>query len=515
MFVNDAPGPCDGAPRLTDDRGREMISDFTFGRVLIIGDLLLDCYIHGSVDRISPEAPVPVLLRAKHSTVPGGAANVAMNAAALGCKVTLVGLVGQDESAREFRRAVSTCDTIDLTHLVQDPDWVTITKTRVLSGRQQIVRIDEEPSVVVPPATRERLVAAALAALEGADVVVCSDYAKGVLSNEVLQAVIRAANQQGIPVVVDPKRRDLSAYRGAQLITPNRKELSLATGLPVGTDTEIRFAALAAQEQFGGDVLVTRSEEGMTLLERDGRMTHAHVPQSEVFDVSGAGDTVVATLAAMMSAGTDLRTAMVIATNAAAIVVGKLGTATVSRAELSAALKSKIDRNSVIASLDQAQSMIEAWRQHGARVVFTNGCFDLLHPGHIALIQAAAQEGDKLVVALNSDASVRRLKGEERPLQDELARATVMGALRDVDLVVIFDEDTPLETICALKPDILVKGADYTEDQVVGGAEVKSWGGRVVLANLVSGRSTTSIVRKMKVAPSEATRPAPVSSKPD
>jgi len=478
-----------------------MISDFIFGRVLIIGDLLLDCYIHGSVDRISPEAPVPVLLRAKHSTVPGGAANVAMNAAALGCTVDLVGLVGQDSSAHEFRRAIGRQPSIDLTHLVEDPDWVTITKTRVLSGRQQIVRIDEEPSVVVAPAAQERLIAAALVAMDRADVVVCSDYAKGVLSDAVLQAVIQAANLRGIPVVVDPKRRDLSAYKGAQLITPNRKELAAATGLPVGSDTEIHFAALAAQEQFGGDVLVTRSEEGMTLLERNGRMTHAHVPKSEVFDVSGAGDTVVATLAGMISAKADLRTAMVIATNAAAIVIGKLGTATVSRAELSAALKSKIDRDGVIATLAQAQAMIEAWRQHGACVVFTNGCFDLLHPGHIALIQAAAREGDKLIVALNSDASVRRLKGEERPLQDEQARAIVMGALRDVDLVVIFDEDTPYETICALRPDIIVKGADYTEDEVVGGDVVKSYGGRVVLADLVSGRSTTSIVRKMKTAP--------------
>lgn len=475
-----------------------MINDFLFGRVLIIGDLLLDCYIHGSVDRISPEAPVPVLLRAKHSTVPGGAANVAMNAAALGCAVSLVGLVGQDTSAQELRQAIARQNTISLDHLVDDADWVTITKTRVLSGRQQIVRIDDEPSIIVPPVIQEKLIASALTALDAADVVVCSDYAKGVLSDEVLQAVIQAANLRGIPVVVDPKRKDLSAYKGAQLITPNRKELSSATGLPVGTDTEIHFAALAAQEQFGGDVLVTRSEEGMTLLERNGRMTHAHVPKSEVFDVSGAGDTVVATIAAMISAKADLQTAMVIATNAASIVVGKLGTATVSRAELSAALKSKIEKDGVIASLAEARSIIEAWRHHGARIVFTNGCFDLLHPGHIALIRAAAQEGDKLIVALNSDDSVRRLKGAERPLQDEQARATVMGALRDVDLVVIFDEDTPYEMIAALKPDILVKGADYTEDQVVGGDVVKSYGGRVVLANLVSGRSTTSIVKKMK-----------------
>lgn len=475
-----------------------MLSDFTFGRVAIVGDLLLDCYVHGSVDRISPEAPVPVLLRAQHSAVPGGAANVAMNAAALGCAVTLVGLVGADQAAQDLDRAIRDRSDIDLSLVVPDEGWTTITKTRVLSGRQQIVRIDDEPSVSMTPAMEAKLISAAREAVSRADVVICSDYAKGVLSDAVLDAIMETARLRGVPVVVDPKRRDFSAYRGAYLITPNRSELAAATGLPVRNDAEIRIATQAAQSRFGGNVLVTRSEEGMTLLETDGALTHAHVRKSEVFDVSGAGDTVVATIASMISAGEDLRTAMVIATSAASIVVGKLGTATVSRAELSAALKSEIADDSVFATRDDAVETIEAWRQHGARIVFTNGCFDLLHPGHVALIRAAAQHGDKLVVALNSDASVRRLKGPERPLQDQTARATVMGALRDVDLVVIFDEDTPYETIRALRPDVLVKGADYTEDEVVGADLVRSGGGRVVLADLVSGRSTTSIVSKIK-----------------
>lgn len=476
-----------------------MIENFEFGRVVIIGDLILDCYINGSVARISPEAPVPVLLRAQQVAVPGGAANVATNAATLGCAVTLLGIVGCDHSARVLQDALTGTPGIDLSGIVADPSWTTVTKTRVLSGRQQIVRIDEERISPVPEAARARLIEAARDAIAGADVVICSDYAKGVLSDDVLDAVISYANERNIPVIVDPKRRDFSAYRGASLITPNRSEMGLATGgLPLGTDEEVERAARAVVEQFGGDVLVTRSEEGMTLVRREGGVTHARARRSELCDVSGAGDTVVATIASVLSAGQDLETAIVIATSAASIAVSKLGTATVSRSELSAALMAEIRESGVTLSTRNAQAIVESWRHHGARVVFTNGCFDLLHPGHISLIRAAAAHGDKLIVAINSDASVRRLKGASRPLQDEQARATVIGALRDVDLVVIFDEDTPLETIQALKPDVIVKGADYQEHQVVGGDFVKSYGGAVVLVDLVSGRSTTSIVKKMQ-----------------
>lgn len=475
-----------------------MIDNFAFGRVAIIGDLLLDCYVSGSVSRISPEAPVPILLRAHHSAVPGGAANVAMNAATLGSSVTLVGLVGDDKSANVLRTALGTQPGIDISGLVVDPAWTTITKTRVLSGRQQIVRIDEEQIETTTASTRRRLVEAAQRAVASADVVICSDYAKGVLTDEVLAAVFETAKHRGIPIVVDPKRRDFRAYRGANLITPNRSELGVATELSLRNSAEIELAARVASEQFGGHVLVTRSEEGMTLFRRNGHVTHVQVRKSEVYDVSGAGDTVVATVASVLSAGQDLETAVVIATSAASVVVGKLGTATVSRAELSAALIHEMEEDGTVVSLDRASSMIEQWHHHGARVVLTNGCFDLVHPGHIALIRAAASQGDKLIVAINSDASVRRLKGEMRPLQDEWARAAVIGALRDVDMVVIFDEDTPLETIQALRPDVIVKGADYQEHQVVGGDFVKSYGGSVVLVEIVSGRSTTSIVRKMQ-----------------
>lgn len=487
-----------------------MIEDFNFGRITIIGDLLLDCYIAGSVSRISPEAPVPVLLRAAHSAVPGGAANVAMNAAALGCSVELVGLVGRDDSADKLRAALASYAMIGLSGLVTDPAWTTITKTRVLSGRQQIVRIDDERVEPVADATRARLIDAAAAAIARTDVVVCSDYAKGVLSDDMLEAVMAFASARGVPVIVDPKRRTFSAYRGAWLVTPNREELTTATGLSLRTDDDIARAAEVAAGQFGGNVLVTRSEEGMTLLRTDGRLQHARVRKSEVYDVCGAGDTVVATIASVVSAGQDLGTAVVIANRAASLVVGKLGTATVSRDELSAALTAEISEDGAIVPIDRAREMVEDWRQHGARVVFTNGCFDLVHPGHIALIRAAARQGDKLIVALNSDASVRRLKGEGRPVQEELARATVIGALRDVDLVIIFDEDTPLETIQALRPDVIVKGADYQEHQVVGGDFVKSYGGAVVLVDLVSGRSTSALVRKMRQPSAPAVEFVPV-----
>ncbi|MCE2574440.1 D-glycero-beta-D-manno-heptose-7-phosphate kinase [Komagataeibacter sp. FNDCR2] len=475
-----------------------MIENFSFGCLCVIGDVLLDQYVFGSANRISPEAPVPVLLHSHRRAVPGGAANVAANAAALGCRVNLVGVVGTDHAADTLREAMAPWKSVSLRGLVEDPVWTTITKTRILSGQQQIMRLDEERVDVLSPETPDRLIAAGLAALADADVLVCSDYAKGALSDRVLAAMIGAAREKGIPVIVDPKRKTFEAYRGANLITPNRSEMARATGLPLNTDTEIETAARAASEQFGGDVLLTRSEAGMTLWRRNGESLHAVARRSEVCDVSGAGDTVVATVASVLSAGEMLETAVVLAATAAAVSVSKLGTAVVTREELSRELHSTMSDAGQLATIDEAKEIVRNWRQHGAQIVFTNGCFDLIHPGHIGLIRAAAREGDKLIVALNTDSSVRRLKGESRPIQDEIARATVMGALRDVDLVVLFDEDTPLETIMALRPNVVVKGADYTEDQVVGGDFVKQYGGRVALVDILEGRSTSSLVKKAR-----------------
>ncbi|KON64981.1 bifunctional protein HldE [Komagataeibacter europaeus] len=473
-----------------------MIENMHFGNIAIVGDVILDRYISGRIDRISPEAPVPVLVHEHLDTVAGGAANVAANAAALGARVSLVGLVGADEYATRLAQTLARWDRIDTRGLIRDAHRQTTTKTRVMSGRQQIVRIDNEDTHPPDPATQAELVDRACMAIDGADILICSDYGKGVLDDGVLEKIITRARMRCIPVIVDPKRTSFAAYRGATLVTPNRQELGRATGLPVRTDDQIIAAAQAAGAQFGGSVLVTRSEEGMTLWQDDGTVSHVRSRAAEVFDVSGAGDCVVATVAAILSAGQSMETAVTIANTAAAVAVGKLGTTTVSRAELSHALMRDMPDSGKCVSLEQAAAMARDWRHHGARVVFTNGCFDLLHPGHIALIQKAAAQGDKLIVALNTDRSVRRLKGESRPIQDERARATVIGALRNVDLVVLFDQDTPEEAIRAILPDVIVKGADYREDEVVGGDIVKANGGRVVLVDIMPGRSTTSLVRQ-------------------
>ncbi|MFG1298844.1 D-glycero-beta-D-manno-heptose-7-phosphate kinase [Xanthobacter sp. V3C-3] len=471
------------------------------GPIAVIGDVMVDRYIVGSVNRISPEAPVPVLVHGAERIVPGGAANVAANAAALGAPVLLVGLVGADAEAGQLADALAAHPGIDLSGLVADTARPTITKTRVMSGRQQIVRIDAE--VLSPPAeeTVARLVAAVEAAVARSAVVVLSDYAKGVLCDRVIAAAIAAARAAGVPVIVDPKRRTFEAYAGASLVTPNRLELAAATGLPDGTDAEAAAAAAAAGAQFGGDVLVTRAEKGMTLWRRDGRVLHVPAQAREVFDVSGAGDTALAALAVSLASGHTLETSVYFANAAAAVAVGKIGTAVVTRAELNAALDASVPEGAepgALVDTPRAAAIIAGWQAAGARVVFTNGCFDLVHPGHVSLLEAAAREGDRLVVALNTDASVRRLKGQTRPVQDEAARARVIGALRCVDLVVLFEEDTPLELITALGPDVLVKGADYREDQVVGGEVVKARGGRVALVPLVAGRSTSALVAKAK-----------------
>lgn len=482
-----------------------MIENFEFGRIVVIGDLLLDQYIFGTVERISPEAPVPVLRKTDQTASPGGAANVAVNAAALGCSVSLIGVVGQDENAKILRLNLAKWSKIDVQGLITEPEWATISKMRVVSGHQQIVRIDDETIITFSAATQHSLITQTIAALDKADVLICSDYAKGVLSDSVLQAVIRYAQSLDIPVIVDPKRKNFAAYQGATLITPNRAEMAMATGLPLRSNTDIEKAASIVSAQFGGDVLVTRSEEGMTLWQRNGHIRHQLARKSEVYDVSGAGDAVVATIGSVLSAGQNIDTAVVIATVAASIAVSKLGTAAVTRTELAEELKKDSPDTGLIATWPQACAVMHRWRQHGASVVFTNGCFDLLHPGHVSLLHAAAQKGDKLVVAINSDASVRRLKGPTRPVQDEQARATIICALKDVDMVVIFDQDTPLELITALKPDVLVKGADYTENTVVGADVVKQNGGRVELISLVAGCSTSTLICKMNTPQTETT----------
>lgn len=470
---------------------------FTNCRVTVIGDLMLDCYLYGDVNRISPEAPVLVVRALSEKVVPGGAANVAANLAALGVLVHVVGAAGVDEARDKLIDRLRDHGRLDVAGIVSVPGRPTTKKLRVLGAHQQIVRIDEEATTPFDGATEDRLLEAASHAIAPADAVILSDYGKGVLSDRVLHEVFAMA--AGKHILTDPKRPNFAAYRGTTILTPNRKELTAATGLPCETDAEALVAARRAQDQCGTSILLTRSEKGMSYFPLDGAPVHLATVAQDVFDVSGAGDTVIATLAASVAAGLQMRDAMKLANHAAGIVVAKVGTASVTREELYGSLAAELASPSVndgrLVGLADAVALRWAWAREKLTVGVANGCFDLLHPGHVSLIRQAGESCDRLIMALNSDASVRRLKGPTRPVQDEAARAAVIGALKGVSAVIVFDEDTPLRLLEALQPDILVKGADYAEDQVVGAEIVKARGGKVVLADLTPGQSTTRLIK--------------------
>jgi len=471
-------------------------------QVLCVGDVMLDRFVEGRVERISPEAPIPVLSVTRERSALGGAANVARNVAALGARCRLIGSLGADFAGREIEALLRDLPGVsaDLTIVVDRPSTV---KTRFIAGRSQLLRADQERRDVLPEEASAAIRKAALQALGTASALILSDYGKGVLSNRLTAELIAAARAQGCPVIVDPKGRDFSKYRGADLVTPNRAELALAADLPTEGDDAILAACRLLTESCGlGGVLATRSEEGMTLYQRaeDGETIH-HLPARarEVFDVAGAGDTVVAALAAGLAAGLGALNAASLANRAAGIVVAKTGTAVAYPGEiLNDSHEETFARGEAkVLTLTEALDRVAGWRRAGKRIGFTNGCFDLLHPGHISLIGQARATCDRLVLGLNSDASVRRLKGPGRPVQPETARATVLAALADVELVVIFGEDTPLDLIRSLEPDVLIKGADYTKDSVIGAADVESRGGRVVLATLVEGQSTTGTLARL------------------
>lgn len=460
--------------------------------VLVVGDVMLDHYVEGAVERVSDEAPVPILRVRSERWALGGAANVAANIAALGGRVTLVGVVGADADGERVRRLLAELPGVDA-RLVAATGRPTTLKTRYVGASQQMIRVDREDARPLPAELTQTL-AAAVAGAGAAGALVVSDYGKGVVA----EAVLATAFARPEPAIVDPKRHDLSAYRGAAVITPNRRELTVATALPCESDPEAEAAAAAAMAASGAAILLTRSEKGMSLFRPDQPPVHRPTEAREVFDVSGAGDTVVAVYALATAAGLDAETAMRLANAAAGVVVAKVGAAVALPAELLAALSPAHGAAATGAiSLAEAVRLRERWAGEGLRVGFANGCFDLIHPGHVSLLRQAAAACDRLIVALNTDRSVRALKGEGRPLQSETARAEVMAAIRGVDAVILFDEPTPLETIAALQPDLLVKGADYTEAEVVGADLVKARGGRILLADLTPGQSTTAMAERM------------------
>lgn len=474
------------------------VEAFSGVRVLCVGDVMLDRFAYGEVERISPEAPIPVFRHQHEATMAGGAGNVLRNLSTLGVAARIVAVIGDDGAGAELR-ALIEAEPGAQAELFAAKGRETTIKTRYIAGSQQLLRADRETTTDIEPAIAEKIVATVAAALAETDAIVLSDYGKGVLTREVTARIIEAARQAGKPVVVDPKGPDMSHYRGASVVTPNRRELAEASGLAVSDDAEIIIAAEKLIAGCGFEaVLVTRAKDGMTLVTAAGA-EHLEAMKREVFDVSGAGDTVVATLAAAIGAGVALVDAAAIANAAAGVVVGKVGTAVVEKSELIDALHGR-DRSSAgskLASFEAALERIARWRRKGLRIGFTNGCFDILHPGHVSLFDQARGACDRLVVGLNSDASVARLKGAGRPLQAEAARAAVLGSVASIDLVVVFADDTPMKLIEAIRPDVLVKGGDYTIEEVVGAEFVQSYGAKVLLAEIAPGHGTTQTIARM------------------
>jgi D-beta-D-heptose 7-phosphate kinase/D-beta-D-heptose 1-phosphate adenosyltransferase len=470
-----------------------------FGRlkILVIGDLMLDRYIYGEVDRISPEAPVPILRHARRYERAGGAANVAMNLAGLGCEAFLAGFWGEDAEKGELAAILEAAHVNTLG--VVTGALPTISKTRIVGRVQQLLRLDIESRDDRPEVEAQRLSERVLELIPKMSAVILSDYAKGALTGSLCEATVRAARTACVPVFVDPKTPDFSKYSGATTVCPNLSELALATRVAAHKTEELMAAArgMLAEHDFKF-LTVTMSEKGITVLEPE-RNYHSPARAREVFDVSGAGDTVIATLAAGVAGGLAVRTAVDLANLAAGIVVGKVGTVPIAQHELISELTPSmgLSAQEKILDLDRIAMRVAEWRASGETIVFTNGCFDLLHVGHITLLEDCRRFGSKLVLGLNSDASVSRLKGPTRPIVSERERARVMAALAAIDAVVLFHEDTPLELIKRLKPNVLVKGGDYTAETVVGYDEVVASGGRVEIVPTVEGFSTTNIVKKL------------------
>lgn len=467
-------------------------------RCLVVGDLMLDEYLWGKTDRISPEAPVQVVDVLREDLRLGGAGNVANNLIALGCQVTVASVVGADDNAdcliSTFARQGIATDGV-----LRESGRRTGRKTRVVASNQQIVRIDRESREPLSADLELQLCSWLKSNLANHDVILVSDYLKGVLTPVVLECITSVAASHKLPVLVDPKGTDYSRYRGATCLTPNRKEAEAASGIPIRDDQSLQKAAETIMSDVLLDnLLITRSEEGMSLFSGNGATVHIPTVAREVFDVTGAGDTVLAVLACGVAGGLGLAESARLANIAAGIAVAKLGTSVVTPAEIiSTVALAHRDSDSKIKNRDVLAAIIETERSKGKQVVFTNGCFDLLHAGHVKYLQAARRLGDLLILGLNSDASVRRLKGPRRPLIGEEERGHILAALDCIDYVCLFDEDTPLELITALKPKILVKGGDYTADGVVGREIVESYGGRVELIPFVDGKSTTNIIEKV------------------
>ena len=482
------------------DNITSLIDRFKNTSVLCIGDLMLDFFVYGEVSRISPEAPIPILKANREVYNLGGAGNVVNNLLALGAKPHILSVIGTDRNGAKIHEILKEIG-METSLLIEDSSVQTIEKRRFSTKGQQLLRVDYERVEVFKKELYLSLVEKAKKILPKMQALIISDYGKGVLHPTlVLEPLIALAKKQKIPIIADPKGTDYSIYKGSTLITPNRKELNEATNLASITDKEVVLAATKLTKECGiENVLATRSEDGMTLVKNNGEAHHYKTQAREVFDVSGAGDTVVAVMGASLGTGLSLQDASYISNIAGSLVVGKANTATVSDLELKQqCTKKALDDGDKLMTSGMVMEKIDIWHQKGFKVGFTNGCFDLLHQGHMRILREAKNACDRLVVAINSDASTRRLKGPTRPINDEKTRATIIACLKFVDAVLIFEEDTPLKAIKQLCPDILIKGADYTIDQVIGGDFIQKKGGKVVLVELEKGRSSTAIINKIQ-----------------
>lgn len=465
---------------------------FQHAKLLVIGDVMLDRYWHGSASRVSPEAPVPVVQVANREDRPGGAGNVALNIAALGSAVRLVGVVGDDEAGLELlsrlKAAGVYCD------FLQSEEKPTITKLRIISQHQQLIRLDFEKAFEASDIIGLQDKAKSL--VDDSQVMVLSDYGKGALQDII--DLIDLGRSRNIPIIVDPKGADFTKYRGATLITPNLTEFEAVVG---GSDNEDEFVnkGLRLVRELNLEaILITRGEHGMTLIRPDSPELHLPARAQEVFDVTGAGDTVISVLAASMAAGDGLADATALANLAAGLVVGKLGTAAISGPELRRAMLADQNAGRGVMTAEQLQIVVQDSKAHGEKIIFTNGCFDIIHAGHVGYLAEAKRLGDRLVVAINDDDSAHRLKGEGRPINPVERRMAVLAGLEAVDWVVSFSEDTPEPLLESLQPEVLVKGGDYTMDQVVGAGYVESYGGVVRVLEFLDNCSTSAIMEKIK-----------------
>lgn len=478
-----------------------MLERFSGVRVLCVGDMMLDRFVYGAVERISPESPVPIFAYGHEVSMLGGAGNVVRNVASLGGNSSLIAVIGNDVVGHTLTRLVGEEIGL-LPYLITQSERLSTEKTRYIASSQQLLRADRETTAAISAATAARIVEVARTEMAHHQVLVLSDYGKGVLTRDLVASLIGLAKEQGVPVLVDPKQRDFGYYHGATIISPNAKEFMQAAGLDghaCEADIVHAAGALCAQHSIE-HILITRGKDGMLLCNKNGMAAQVNAASHEVFDVSGAGDTALAALALGVASGASVSQAMALANEAAGIAVTKLGTAVVFADEVALALRQQDYPSAALRKIMQvnhARDQVAKWRAQGQRVGFTNGCFDIMHAGHATVLADAASRCDKLIVAVNTDASVKRLKGESRPVNHEEDRAHLLASLQAVDMVVLFNDDTPLELIRTLRPDVLMKGADYTREQVVGFDVVESYGGHVELLPLKQGYSTTGIIQKM------------------